>query len=159
VLEPVHCGDVYVRGGCTKISLSITWLGQWNWSGQSGFGQTTFLASQSHISCECTYMQHACTIVRQLFLFIMASGSSCSRNDQEESHIILQFKKKNERHEGSFLCQSEIAASGMLRTKWSLSTNSHVLSTLRARRSRTPQSSGSEARRCYESPSRQLSKW
>ena len=40
--------------------------------------------------------------------------------------------------------------------KSSLSANSHVLSTSRARRSRKPQSSGSEARRCYENPSRQL---
>jgi len=148
-----------VRGGCTKTSFSITWLGQRNQSGQSSFGQTTFLASQFHISCECTYMQHACTIVQQLFSLIMASGSSCSRNDQEESHINPSSSKKNERHEGSFLCQSELAASRMLCTKLSLSANSHVLSTLRVRRSRKPQSSGSEARKCHESPSRQLQKW
>jgi len=38
----------------------------------------------------------------------------------------------------------------------SLSANLHVLSISRARWSRKPQSGGSEARRCYKSPSRQL---
>ena len=59
-------------------------------------------------------------------------------------------------HEGSFVYQFEIAAFGMWCTKSSLSANSHVLSTLRTIQSWKPQSSGSEAQRCYESPSRQL---
>ena len=57
---------------------------------------------------------------------------------------------------GSFIYESEIAASGMWCTKSSLSANLHVLSMSRARRSRKLQSSSSEAQRCYEGPSRQL---
>jgi len=59
-------------------------------------------------------------------------------------------------HEGSFVYQSEIATARMWCTKSSLSANLHVLSMSRVRRSRKLQSSGSEAQRCYEDPSRQL---
>ena len=110
--------------------------GWWNRSGQSGFGRNTFW-HPGPTTCECTYVRRVCTIVQQLFSFIMASSSSCSRND----HRFLMLTANHPRSSYDPR-SSQIAASRMWCTKSSLSANSHILSMLRVRPSRKPQNSG-----------------
>ena len=134
--------DILSTGVLLGISLHLVCLlrlctqeGWWNWSGQSGFGRTT-LWHPGPTTCECTYVRRVCTIVWQLLSFIMASSSSCSRND----HRFLMLTA-NHPQSSYDPWSSQIAASRMWCTKSSLSANSHILSTLRARPSRKPQNS------------------
>ena len=130
--------------------------GWWNRSSQSGFGGPLFC-----IPVPWHAWVHTCNgQYQQLWLQVAVGAFLCEWWVVSwVLHARLSFSsKKNERHKGSFVYQteSEIAAYGMWYIKWNLSANSHVLSTSRVRRSQKLQSSGSEARRCYDGPSRQL---
>ena len=130
--------------------------GWWNRSSQSGFGGPLFC-----IPVPWHAWVHTCNgQYQQLWLQVAVGAFLCEWWVVSwVLHARLSFSsKKNERHKGSFVYQteSEIAAYRMWYIKWNLSANSHVLCTSRARRSQKLQSSGSEARRCCDGPSRQL---